>query len=51
MVRNETCNATWVIDASGRAALLARKLGYFRPNTEHPINAVWARFTDVKAMG
>ena len=23
-------------------------LGYFRPNTEHPINAVWARFTDTE---
>jgi flavin-dependent dehydrogenase len=40
--------ARWVIDASGRAAFLTRKLGYFRPNKEHPINAVWARFTDVK---
>jgi flavin-dependent dehydrogenase len=38
----------WLIDASGRAAFLARKLGYFRPNTEHPINAVWARFSGVK---
>jgi flavin-dependent dehydrogenase len=38
----------WVIDASGRAAFLARKLGYFRQNTAHPINAVWARFTGVK---
>ncbi|HET9419165.1 MAG TPA: NAD(P)/FAD-dependent oxidoreductase [Chthoniobacterales bacterium] len=38
----------WVIDASGRATLLARKLGHFRPNAEHPINAVWARFTGVK---
>jgi flavin-dependent dehydrogenase len=40
--------ARWLIDASGRAAVLSRKLGYFRPNTEHPINAVWARFTGVK---
>src|SRR2546423_2436153 len=38
----------WLIDASGRAAYLARKLGHFRPNTEHPINAVWARFTGAK---
>jgi len=38
----------WIVDASGRATMLARKLGHFRPNTEHPINAVWARFTDVK---
>jgi len=38
----------WIIDATGRAAMFARKLGYFRPNTEHPINAVWARFSGVK---
>ena len=44
----ETITSRWVIDASGRAALLARKLGHFQPNTEHPINAVWARFSDVK---
>jgi flavin-dependent dehydrogenase len=43
-----SASAPWVIDASGRAAFLPRKLGYFRPNTEHPINAVWARFTGVK---
>jgi hypothetical protein len=28
--------------------MLARKLGHFCPNTEHPINAVWARFAGVK---
>lgn len=38
----------WLVDASGRAAMLARKLGHFQQNTEHPINAVWARFTGVK---
>ena len=40
--------ARWIVDASGRAALLPRKLGHFRPNDEHPINAVWARYTGVK---
>ena len=45
---HETVSARWLVDASGRAAMLARKLGHFQPNTEHPINAVWARFTDVK---
>ena len=43
-----TARARWVVDASGRASLLPRKLGFFRPNEEHPINAVWARFTGVK---
>src|SRR5438067_10280454 len=40
--------ARWIVDASGRAAMIARKLGHFRPNLEHPINAVWARFNGVK---
>lgn len=44
----ETITARWIVDASGRASLLARKLGHFQANTEHPINAVWARFTGVK---
>jgi flavin-dependent dehydrogenase len=44
--RSATCR--WIVDATGRAAMFARKLGYFRPNTEHPINAVWARFSGVK---
>jgi flavin-dependent dehydrogenase len=43
-----TISCRWIVDASGRAALLSRKLGHFRANTEHPINAVWARFTGVK---
>jgi flavin-dependent dehydrogenase len=44
--RTATCR--WIIDATGRAAMFARKLGYFHSNTEHPINAVWARFSGVK---
>ncbi|MBX6326444.1 MAG: NAD(P)/FAD-dependent oxidoreductase, partial [Chthoniobacterales bacterium] len=43
-----TIRARWIVDATGRAAMLARKLGHFRVNNEHPINAVWARFTGVK---
>ncbi len=34
----------WVVDASGRAATIARKLKLFRPLSDHPTNAVWARF-------
>ena len=41
-------HARWIVDATGRAAMIPRKLGYFRPNTEHPINAVWARFTGTR---
>jgi flavin-dependent dehydrogenase len=46
--QQRTIGARWIVDASGRAAMIARKLGYFRPNLDHPINAVWARFTGVK---
>ncbi|MDQ2824055.1 MAG: NAD(P)/FAD-dependent oxidoreductase [Verrucomicrobiota bacterium] len=48
-LNERSIQARWIVDASGRATMLARKLGYLRPNTEHPINAVWARFTGVKA--
>jgi flavin-dependent dehydrogenase len=43
-----TVSVHWIVDATGRGAMLPRKLGHFRANTEHPINAVWARFTGVK---
>jgi flavin-dependent dehydrogenase len=43
-----TAACRWIVDATGRASMFARKLGHFRPNTEHPINAVWARFSGVK---
>jgi flavin-dependent dehydrogenase len=47
-LESQTVSTRWLVDASGRASLLPRKLGHFQPNTEHPINAVWARFTGVK---
>ena len=40
-------SARWVVDASGRAAVLARKLGHFQALTEHPTNTLWARYTGV----
>jgi len=43
-----TVTAKWVIDASGRAAVIARKLDLWRPLKEHPINSIWARFKGVK---
>jgi flavin-dependent dehydrogenase len=45
---SRTVQARWVIDASGVAALLARKNGWWRPNTEHPTAACWARWKGVK---
>jgi flavin-dependent dehydrogenase len=40
--QTETVTARWVIDASGRAALLRRKLGLSLPS-EHNVNAAWMR--------
>jgi flavin-dependent dehydrogenase len=37
-------SARWVIDATGRNAIVSRKLKLFRPLEAHPISAVWARF-------
>lgn len=40
--------ARWVVDASGPAALLARRNGWWQANTAHPISSVWARWRGVK---
>jgi len=42
-----TLTARWIVDASGRAALLARKNNLLAPLPEHPTNSVWARFRGV----
>ncbi len=44
----ETITARWVIDASGIAAVLARKNGWWRANEAHPTTAVWSRWRGVK---
>jgi flavin-dependent dehydrogenase len=38
----------WLLDATGRATLLGRRLGLIDRNDAHPIAAVWARWTDVR---
>jgi flavin-dependent dehydrogenase len=45
-----TATARWVVDASGFASLLARKNGWFTPNTAHPIAACWSRWQGVKNL-
>lgn len=42
-----TIQARWVVDASGRAAVAARKFNLLRPLEAHPVNAIWARFRNV----
>lgn len=43
-----TIRARWVVDASGVAALLARRNGWWKSNTEHPTAALWSRWKGVK---
>jgi flavin-dependent dehydrogenase len=45
---SRTVRARWVIDASGVAAVLARKNGWWRPNMEHPTAACWSRWKGVQ---
>jgi len=42
--------ARWVIDATGRHAMLARKRGGVTPIDSHPISAIWVRYRGVKDM-
>lgn len=46
--RKDTIEARWVVDASGRAAWLARRLGHFAPMPEHPIRSIWARYRNLR---
>jgi flavin-dependent dehydrogenase len=41
-------SASWVIDASGFACVLARKNDWFKPNLAHPTASVWTRWSGVK---
>ncbi len=41
-------SARWIVDASGVAALLARKNGWWQQNHEHPTAAAWSRWKGVK---
>ena len=43
-----TVRSRWIVDASGVAAILARKEGWWKSNTEHPTTAAWSRWKGVK---
>ncbi len=51
-VGDETREATasWLVDASGKAAVLSRKLGLWKRLETHPTNSLWARFRDVRDL-
>jgi len=41
-------SARWIVDASGLAAVLARKEGWWRSNDDHPTASAWGRWKGVK---
>jgi flavin-dependent dehydrogenase len=45
---SRTIRARWIVDASGMAAVLARKGGWWKSNTAHPTAAAWSRWKGVK---
>lgn len=46
-----TVTTRWIIDASGKAALLAKKLGIHRSaEDEHPTSSIWCRFRNVNGL-
>ncbi len=45
-----TVTCRWLVDATGRQAMLARKRGGVTPIETHPISAIWVRYNDVPDM-
>lgn len=45
-----TISCRWLVDATGRQAMLARKRGGVAPIDSHPTAAIWVRYRNVKDM-
>ena len=43
-------NARWVVDASGRACVLGKRLGLIERNEEHPTAAIWCRWRNIRHL-
>lgn len=46
----EAVTAGWVVDASGKAAVIARKRGTLETLKDHPTNSMWCRFRGVRDL-
>ncbi|HKI03374.1 MAG TPA: NAD(P)/FAD-dependent oxidoreductase [Thermoanaerobaculia bacterium] len=44
----ETVSCRWVLDATGRANFLGKRLGLIERNREHPTAAIWCRWEGVR---
>ncbi len=45
-----TLRAGWIADCSGKASLIARHRGTWRPLPEHPVHSMWVRFSNVRCL-
>lgn len=45
-----TVTAGWIIDASGKAALIARQRGTIKGLDDHPVHSMWVRFKNVRDL-
>jgi len=45
-----TLRCRWIVDATGRHAMLARKRGGVTPIESHPTSAIWVRYRGVKDL-
>ena len=45
-----TVRCRWLVDATGRATFLGRRLGLIEKNEAHPTAAIWARWKNVKSI-
>jgi flavin-dependent dehydrogenase len=43
-----TLRTRWLLDATGKATFLGRRLGIIDRNDDHPVAAVWCRWKDVR---
>jgi flavin-dependent dehydrogenase len=46
--RSETVGCRWVLDATGKATFLGKRLGLIDRNEEHPTAAIWCRWKSVR---
>ncbi|HEV7509384.1 MAG TPA: NAD(P)/FAD-dependent oxidoreductase [Thermoanaerobaculia bacterium] len=49
-VEAETVSCRWVLDATGRANFLGKRLGLIERNRDHPTAAVWCRWEGVRHL-
>lgn len=45
---SETVSCRWLLDATGRATLLGKRLGLVERNHDHPTAAVWCRWENLR---